>query len=218
MIADIPPLLTDEQIYENICRLYVEKPNFIRHVIISSFPIRKLSRVESFFKSELRNRMCCLSNQRLIDIQHVARIIQKQSTDKMPLSLVCENLLDIRTPIQLMEKSLLNRKVALIGVNTNRMICLQAYNQLTRFIVERLDQNDPLMLKIITKCIYEAFVEEAKKRFDLSVSWHKLSKESKTTFINFIAERTIPQMKINHSYIWEMYSGRKLHKYGGTHN
>lgn len=206
-MTHIKPLLNDDEIYAKIEQLYIEKPKFIVHIIMSSYPIGKLTRVESFLKAGLSNRLCCLSNQRLIDIYHVA--IKQAKEENLRLSALQSQLIDIRTPISMIEQYIQNRKVALIGKKTDKMVCLQAYSQLGKFIIDYVAKGDTLITKTVMTALKEYFQEESAKRFDLSVNWYHTSKETQEQFRQFVYERIQPGFTIYVSILWDVLGNHK---------
>ena len=204
----VNPIMEDDAIFAKLEKLCEEKPKFILHIVRSFFPICKVKRVENFAKQELRNRRCCISDQQLIDIHSIAKYLSKR--DSVPYDMVYPALLDKRMMIQQIEQDIkdLDKRVALIGEKTDKMLCLQAYNQLILFIKNKFEMHDKFFMSRVYGEFIEAYKEEINKRFDTSVKWHKCSPETQMSFNLFVNERMIPGLTVNIESIWESASGR----------
>lgn len=211
----VEPILEDEKIYQKIVELYETKPKFILHIFRSFFPVIKVKRVESFSAENLRNRRCCISDQSLIDLHHAAQLISKKSN--IPYDLTLISITDVRTMIQQIEVDInecnVNKRVALIGQNTDKMLCINAYNQLRIFIKDMFNKRDKHFMSIVYKEFCEAYKDDINKRFDTSVKFFKTSPSVKSAFNIFIKERIIQGINLNYESVWETVSGREYIKH-----
>lgn len=212
MNQNVEPILEDVKIYEKIVQLYKEKPNFILHIFRSFFPSIKVKRVENFRSENLYNRRCCISDQKLIDLYNASKIISRK--DNVPADMVLVQLADIRTLIQQIEVNLNDNdnnthlRIAIIGKNTDKMLCLSGYNQLSLFIKNKFLEGDKYFKSTMYKEFCAAYKEEINKRFDTSVKYFKCSSAVQLQFEEFVLERIIPGIEMNYESIWETVSGR----------
>lgn len=210
MSQTVEPILEEDKIYAKIVELYETKPNFILHIFRSFFPNLKVKRVENFRSQNLYNRRCCISDQRLVDLYNASKIISRK--DNVPADLVLAQISDLRTMIQQIESSLNENggtyRIALVGQNTDKMLCLPAYNQLCLFIKNKFEEGDKYFKSTVYREFCSCYKEEINKRFDTSVKYFKCSSTTQLQFEEFVHERIIPGIDINYESIWETVSGR----------
>lgn len=208
-MAIIESIFDDELIYAKILDLYDTNPKFIQHVIRSNFPNCKTTRVISFNNQGLINRRCCISNRLLTDIEMVAKY--KSKKDGLPYDTIVYALSDKRTLIQQIDVNAKGRTVALLGERSNRMICLQALNQLMLFIKHKVNiESDELFIYIIHDEIVKVLRDEIIKRFDTNIKFYKLDENKQTEFVNFIDERIIPKLEVDYELIWNKISSIQI--------
>lgn len=209
MKQPVVPITDDTAIFQHIEELYQSNPKFIIHIIRSNFPNCKTTRVQSFVNQGLSNRRCCLSDKQLTDISSIARYLSRR--DGISFDNMLTVLMDKRTPIQQIDVDANGKTVALLGERSNRMLCLQAYNQLMQFIKKQVNDNNKDFIWIVNAEFIGAYADEIQKRFDNNIKYYKLPREVKQSFNNFIDERSIPGMNINHEYIWDRIMNTKYH-------
>lgn len=202
------PLITEEEIIMNIERLYKNHQSFIVHMIRSMYPVKKVKRVKSFWEIGNKLRMCCFSNQRLVDLKHLSeKVAQKDGTRP---DVILDIFLDKRTPLQVIEQNLdKDRRVALVGENSDKMFSLQGYTSFCSFIKTKINSGDHKLTRILVNSFISYYIEDVKKNFDLSISWNVLSDDTKLSFIEFVSERNLPGLKLSYKFIWECCSGRR---------
>ena len=209
------PLLEDEKIYAKIEQLYYDKPKFIYHIIHAFFPSIKIKRVKSFASQNLKNRRCCISDQRLMDLSYASKVLS-HSYDGMPSDMLLVQISDKKTMIQQIESELKEAgkpsRVALIGENTDKMMCLQAYNQLYIFIKNKFLEDDKSIKSAIYQEFCRIFKDEINSRFDTSVKYILNDESIKNDFKIFVSERSIAGLEMNYVSIWETVSGREYIK------
>lgn len=209
MKSSVVPITEDAAIYKHIHELYQTNPKFIIHVIRSNFPTCKTTRVQSFVQQGLINRRCCLSDRQLADISSIARYLSRR--DGIAYDTMTSALLDKRIPIQQIDIDANGKTVALLGERSNRMVCLQALNQLMLFIRDQVNKNSQDFIRIVNSELINTFYEEVQKRFDVNVKYYKLPKDVKQAFKNFIDERSIPKMRLDYEHIWDRIINRKYY-------
>lgn len=205
-IVVINPLTSEDAIYNKILELYESNTRFIIHIIRSHFP-GKTKRVISFLNENLKNRRCCISDLNLIDLYSVAKEMSKR--DNVPYDIIIHSLADIRTPIQVINKEAGNKTLALIGEKSDKMLSIKGYNQLMKFVADEFNKNNYLIKKVVYEEFAKTLKNDALKRFDFSIPYHKLPKNIKDKFNIYINERFIPFVKNLDDYIiWNMMSNR----------
>lgn len=213
MSQTIEPILEDEKIYAKIVELYESKPNFILHIFRSFFPNIKVKRVENFRTQNLYNRRCCISDQKLVDLYNAAKIISRK--DNVPADIVLAQISDLRTMIQQIESTLNESggsyRIALVGQNTDKMLCLPAYNQLRIFIKDKFESGDKYFKSTVYREFCSCYKDEINKRFDTSCKYFKCSTSTQLQFEDFVNERMIPGISINYESVWETVSGREYY-------
>lgn len=213
MSQTVEPILEEDKIYAKIIELYNAKPNFILHIFRSFFPICKVKRVENFKSQNLYNRRCCISDQRLIDLYNASKIISRK--DNVPADIVLAQISDLRTMIQQIESALNDTggtyRIALVGQNTDKMLCLPAYTQLCLFIKNKFEEGDKYFKSTVYREFCACYKDEINKRFDTSCKYFKCSTATQLQFEEFVTERIIPGISPNYESIWETVSGREYY-------
>ena len=103
-------------------------------------------------------------------------------------------------------------RIALIGENTDKMMCLQAYNQLYIFIKNKFLEDDKSIKSAVYQEFCKIFKDEINSRFDTSVKYILNDESIKNSFKVFVAERSIAGLEMNYVSIWETVSGREYIK------
>ena len=202
-----PALYNDADINENLERLYRDHQSFIFHMIRSIFPIEKVHRVKSFWEINNKLRRCCFSNQKLVDIQFISKSIA--ATDRVDENVLIDTFLNKSTPIQLIEKHISDKHIALIGENSDKMFSLQGYNAFCMFIKNKVNSGDKKIARVLVNSFISYYSSDIKKKFDLSVSYNLISVETRSEFIQYISKRNVPGIELSYKFIWECSSGRR---------
>lgn len=202
------PLVTDDEILKNIERLYKDHQSFVFHMIRSIYPIKKVKRVKSFWEIQNKLRMCCFSNQRLVDLKNIAdNVSQKDGTSS---DLLLDIFIDRRTPVQVVELNIKNeRRLALVGENSDKMFSLQGYTVFCGFLKSKINEGDQKLARVLVNSFISYYLEDIKKNFDLSISWNVLGQKTKDKFVSFVSDRNLPGISISFKFIWECCSGRR---------
>ena len=121
--------------------------------------------------------------------------------------------MDNRTPIQVVEQKIpagTNKRLALVGEKSNRMLTLTAYNVLSYYVAEQYHKGNPKIKKIINSEFVDYYFDAIKKKFDITVRYNDLPEGVMNNFKLFVDEHyhhIINLQNISYKNLWDAFCG-----------